>query len=339
MAVPSDVDGLRAAWRALGSGRDEEGWQTIPVSVRVPCTFFAGRHQPGGEEAVLLAFRHLATIPDLHLPQGHGFEVLTLPADPTGAGQVTLALARKASGSFEFFSIMAEDLLGLLHSCTTDNEEQILRLFLARIRAWQDFMERHREGVLSAEAEQGLFGELVMLGRMLDSGIQPESLLDTWQGPINGLQDFMIGTGAIEVKTTLSAVGFPAIISSLEQLDESMREPLFVAAVRLALDPSGITLPVMADTIRMKLNSRPAALETFDVRLIQAGLLPTAIPQYTRAFLPASIAILAVRGAFPRLARGNVHCAIRQARYEVDLDLAGAADVGLQHALELLGAA
>jgi hypothetical protein len=338
MAGPSEMEGLRSAWRALGGGRDRDGWQTIPVSVRGPCTLFAGRRMPGGEEAVLLGFHHLRTVPDSHqLPQGHGFEVLILPADRTGDDQLMLALARRTSGSSELFGMMAEDLLRLLDSCATEDEKGILRRFLARIRAWQDFMDRHREGVLSAGSEQGLFGELVMLGQMLDAGVRPESVLNAWQGPIDGLQDFVIGTGAIEVKTTLSCGQFPATISSLDQLDEGLSQPLFIAAVRLALDPSGMTLPVMADTIRMKLNGSPAALETFDVRLIQGGLLPTAITQYARRFLHASSAILPVRGEFPRLTRGNVHYSIRKARYEIDLDLTGASDVGLKHALELLG--
>jgi hypothetical protein len=339
MAEPSNLEGLRAAWRALGSERDGDGWRTIPISVRAPCRLFAGRRMPGGEEAVLVGFRNVATVPDAHLPQGQGFQVLKLKSDPTGGSHLVLALARRTEGSPELFSMMAENLLGLLDHCLTDTEEVTLLRFLARIRAWQDFMGRHREGVLPSEAEQGLFGELVMLDRMIDAGVPPEGILNAWQGPLDGLQDFVLGTGAIEVKTTLSARGFPATISSLDQLDESLCQPLFVAAVRLALDPSGATLPAMANTVRAKLNSSQAALETFDVRLIQAGLLPTIGGEYTRRFAHTSNAIFAVLGNFPRLTRGNVRHAIRGARYDVDLDLADAVDVGLSYALQLLGVA
>ena len=338
MAVPSDLEGLRAAWRALGGGRDGDGWRTIPVSVCAPCTLFAGRRMPGGEEAVLVGFRSIATVPDVHLPEGQGFEVLRLKADPTGADHLVLALARRPGASLEFFGMMADDLVGFLDGCTTEAEEGVLRRFLARIRAWQDFMDRRKEGVLSEEAEQGLFGELVMLERMIESGMPAGGVLDAWQGPVDGVQDFMLGTGAIEVKTTLSVGRFPSTISSLEQLDENLRQPLFVAAVRLALDPSGTTLPAMADIIRGKLHDNLAALELFDVRLIQAGLLPTATARYMRRFLHASSAILAVQGDFPRLTRANVHPAIRKARYEIDIDMTGAAEVGLKHALEMLGA-
>ena len=339
MAAPSDIEGLRAAWRALGGGGDGEGWQTIAVSVRAPCTLLAGRRMPGGEEAVLLGFHHVTTIPDAHLPQGHGFEVLRLPADPTGGDHLVLALTRRTGGSPEFFGMMAEDLLALLDGCVAEPEEGILRHFLSRIRAWQDFMDRHKEGMLSEEAEQGLFGELMTLGRMIDAGAPAGSIMNAWQGPLGGLQDFVLGTGAIEVKTTLSAGGFPVTISSLDQLDESLRQPLFVAAVRLALDPSGMTLPAMADIMREKLQGNGAAHELFEIRLIQGGLLPAASGQYARRFLHVSHAMLAVERDFPRLIRTNVHCAIRKARYEIDLDLAGAQDVGMRHALELLGAA
>jgi hypothetical protein len=288
---------------------------------------------------MLLGFHHVRTVSDPHLPQGNGFEVLRLPADPTGGGRLVLALARRTGGGLELFRMMAEDLLGLLDACATESEGTTLRRFLARIHAWQHFMDRHREGVLSAEAEQGLFGELVMLGLMLDAGLAPEDVLNAWQGPLDGLQDFVLGTGGIEVKTTLSTDGFLATISSLEQFDESLRQPLFMAAVGLAVHPSGATLPAMADLIRTKLNGSLMPLEIFDVRLIQAGLLPTVIALYTRRFLHASSVILAVRGDFPRLTRANVHPGIRNARYEINVDLRGAADVGLNHALELLGAA
>ena len=139
--------------------------------------------------------------------------------------------------------MMAEDMVRLLDGCGGTREETVLRRFLARIHAWQQFMNRHRESVLSAENEQGLFGELVLLEHLFDAELPPQDILDAWQGPADGLQDFMLGSGGIEVKTTLMAGGFPATISSLEQLDDSLRKPLFVVATRLALHSGGMTLP------------------------------------------------------------------------------------------------
>lgn len=167
----------------------------------------------------------------------------------------------------------------------------------------------------------------------------PERLaIDAWQGPLDGLQDFMPGDGGIEVKATLLVGGFPATISSLEQLDDSLRQPLFLAAVRLALHAMGMTLPAKSDAIRARLKDNQAALELFDARLMQAGLLRTATERYTRRFSHVSTTVMPVSDSFPRLTRAHVHPAIRKARYEVDLDLTGVSDIGLTRALEFLGA-
>ena len=334
---PSETDGLRAAWRALDGVRRGEGWQTIPVTVRAPCSLSAARRMPGGEEAVLIGFRGAPSLSDSKLPQGHGFEVLRLGRDPTGADHLVIALARRPSGSAELFAMMAEDLVGLLGRWAGARDDTVLLRFLARIRAWQDFMNRHRESVLSAENEQGLFGELVLLERMIGVGLSPRDVLDAWQGPLDGLQDFILGNGGIEVKTTLSAGGFPATVSSLEQLDDNLRQPLFVAAVRLTLHSSGMTLPEMVDVIKRRLDGNREVLDTFDIRLMQAGLLGSTISRYTRRFVHASSAILCVQADFPRLTRATVHPVIRKARYEIDLDLADAEEVQLERALESMG--
>lgn len=339
MAAPSDMESLRSAWRALAGSGESSGWQTIPVSVHAPCILLAGRRMPGGEEAVLIGFSTIKKIPDSHLPQGQGFEVVRLRNDPTGGGHLVLALARRTEASPELFSMMAEDLVRLLETCGASEEEGVLQRFLARIRAWQEFMDRHNEGMLSAEAEQGLFGELFFLDTLIQSGVPARTILDAWQGPLDGLHDFSFGTGGIEVKTTLSANGFPATVSSLEQLDDSLRQPLFLAAVRLSLDPSGKTLPGMAETVRERLCENREGLNIFEIRLMQAGFLPNTTEQYSRRFLHSPAIIFSVRGSFPRLTRGNVHPAITNARYEIDLELTGTDDVGLDLALELLGVA
>ncbi len=194
-----------------------------------------------------------------------------------------------------------------------------------------------RDGVLRQEAETGLLGEMVVLKSLLDVGVPATFALDAWQGPLDGLQDFLVGSGAIEVKTTLSANGFPATVNSLEQLDETLRQPLFVAGVRLTLGASGLRLPEFADEIRGLLRAEPTALGTFESRLVQAGYLQAFADKYVRRFTHSGTVVLRVEGEFPRLTRMNVGARVRKARYEIDLDLSGADDVGLVHALEQLG--
>lgn len=337
MAPRTDAESLRQAWRALSCKGGGEGWRTIPIQLEAPCNLLAGRHCPGNEEAIILGFRGVRLPPDSHLPQGHGFGVAKPSGEALGASHAWLALSRKAAGDIDFFAMMAGDVVRLLEGCADTGEERLFQLFLLRIRAWQNFMERGRDGVLGEEAEVGLFGEMVVLKSLLDAGMPAALALDAWQGPLDSLQDFLFGSGAIEVKTTLVANGFPATVNSLEQLDETLRQPLYVAGVRLALSTAGMNLPEFTDVIREVLKDQPSAFAIFESRLVQVGYLRGLADKYVRRFSHSGTVFLPVEGDFPRLTRINVGPGVRKARYEVDLDLSGTADVGLVHALEKLG--
>ena len=337
MALRTDAESLRQAWRALSCKGGGEGWRTIPIQLDAPCRLLAGRHCSGDEEAIIVGFRGVRLPPDAHLPQGHGFGVAKPSGEALGGSHAWLALSRKAAGGIDLFAMMAGDVVRLLEGCAEAGDERLFQLFLSRIRAWQNFMERGRDGVLGQEEEVGLFGEMVVLKAMLDVGVPASVTLDAWQGPLDGLQDFIVGSGAIEVKTTLSASGFPATVNSLEQLDETLRQPLYVAGVRLALGVAGITLPEFMDVIRELLTDQPTALGMFESRLVQAGYLQALADKYVRRFTHSGTTVLPVGGDFPRLTRISVSAGIRKARYEVDLDLSGVANVGLVHALDQLG--
>jgi Putative PD-(D/E)XK family member, (DUF4420) len=337
MVPPIDAERLQAAWRALAGDGGGKGWRTISVELDAPCRVLAGRHFPGNEEAVIIGFRGIQILPAFPLPQGHGFQVAKLESDALGDTHTWLALSRKVGGSLDLFAMMAGDVVRLLENCSSAGKERLLQLILSRIRAWQDFMECGTDGVLGQEAEVGLFGEMVVLKGLIESGVPAGFALDAWQGPLDGLQDFTIGTGAIEVKTTVALNGFPATVSSLEQLDDSLRSPLFLAGVRLALGKSGKTLSVFAAEVRGLLQDDAAALRMFENRLVQAGFLEVMADRYVRQFTHCRTSILPVGEGFPRLTRSNVGVGIRRARYELDLDLVFVGDVGLVGALKQLG--
>ena len=162
--------------------------------------------------------------------------------------------------------------------------------------------------------------------------------LDSWIGPLDGLQDFELGTGAVEVKATLSAQGFPAKIGSLEQLDDSVRKPLFVAGVRLSQRESGRNLPEIAESVREKLTGDAAAVSLFADRLLAAGYPQSHADRYPRRFAAEGMRVIEVGEAFPRLTPGNVPCGVRKAIYEIDFDRAPGADEDVVGVLRKLGA-
>jgi hypothetical protein len=339
MAERTDTNVLAAAWRALAGAGGGEGWKTIPIGNNEKCPILAGRRTPTDDEAILVGFGIDGTLKETQLPQGRGFALNKLQSDPTGGNKLWLALVRRSGASSDLFAMMGDDVVQLVEKNAHAPSATVLQRFLARISAWQEFMDRRSIGVLSEEAEVGLFGELVVLEALLSTALHGSAILDAWRGPLDNAHDFILGSGAVEVKTTLSSSQrhFSASISSLEQLDDSLRTPLFVAAVSLVIADNGTSLPEMASLIRQRLLSEESAADVFELRLIQAGLLPHTSNLYTRRFRTVSVSYMRVQQNFPRLIRANVHSAVRSARYEIAFDIANAEQVDLLEALRLIG--
>lgn len=192
--------------------------------------------------------------------------------------------------------------------------------------------------VLSPEAEIGLIGELTLLRAIIDAGVTSALAIESWVGPLDGIQDFELGTGALEVKATLSAAGFPAKIGSLEQLDDSTRQPLFVAGARLRQTESGKNLPTIIEAMRMAIKDDGEAQRLLAERLLAAGYIDSHADRYPRKFEHAGTRVIEVAGNFPRMTSGTVPAGIMRAMYEIDLDKAPGDNVGAEGALKKLGA-
>ncbi|QYY31647.1 PD-(D/E)XK motif protein [Cupriavidus pinatubonensis] len=315
--APQNNAEIAVAWRALAGVGGELGWRCIPVSTFGSVSLQAGRSFPGNTEALLVGFAgHYATHATA-FPQGNGFRVER--AEVGVDGKHWLALVRQPSASLELFTLMVEDISAVLAASRTVEEASLFQLFLGRIRAWQSFMKNGDEA-LGPEAELGLVGELNCLEQLLANGLPAQVALDAWVGPDDGLQDFELGGGAIEVKSTLAVAGFPAKIQSLDQLDDSVRRPLYVCGCRFRLGDDGLTLAERVERLRETLERGGAAARDFNLALLHARYLDSHADRYHRRFVEVDCQFLLVDDVFPRLTPGMVPPGVRGARYEIDLD-------------------
>jgi hypothetical protein len=294
----------------------------------------AGRRFPAREEALLAGF-YKAVVPAAEpLPDGHGFSVERI--DPRLDGKTWLALTRRSTGSIELFLAMACDVADALDAATGADGQRLLRIFLGRVRAWQEFM---RKGVqpLGPEAEIGLIGELKVLSSIIEAGVSAAIACEAWVGPLDGRRDFEVGTGGLEIKTTLSASGFPARIGSLDQLDDTVRQPLFFGGVRLRQAASGQGLPDFVEEMKDIVRGDAEAERLLSDRLIAAGYFDAHASSYSRRFVHAGLRVLRVAEGFPRLTPACVPFGVVRASYEIDLDKVPAPSLEIDTALKELG--
>ena len=335
MARPSNE--FLMAWSSLTSADTEPGWQAISIPSAGPLQLMAGRRSPDNAEAVLVGFSTTRLAAADKLPEGQGFVVER--ADLEGNGRLWIALTRKSAGSAELFAAMACDVVGALDDgvAAGTDESKLMRVLIRRVGAWQEFMRKGAQ-VLSPKAEIGLIGELTLLRAIVDAGVPAALAIESWMGPLDGIQDFELGTGALEVKATLSAAGFPAKIGSLEQLDDSTRQPLFVAGARLRQTENGQNLPGIVEAMRVAIKDDGEAERLLAERLLAAGYIDSHSDRYPRKFEQAGTRIVEVADNFPRMTSGMVPAGIMRAIYEIDLDKVSGEDVGVEGALKKLGA-
>jgi hypothetical protein len=310
------------AWASLSSNNADSGWKVISLAPAGSVQVFAGRHSPDNAEAILFHFPKGNLPRSERLPEGKGF--LVERADLTGKDGFRLALARQTEGNLELFTSMVCDVLNTIDAAAKKRtpESGLLEIFIRRVRAWQHFMSRDASP-LGPEAELGLAGELHFMALLLDAGVLPETLLEGWAGPKDASQDFYLGIGAIEVKATMSSSGFPVKIGSLEQLDHATVAPLFLAAVRFAIEEGGATLPEMVTEVEHRLENETGVIDILQEHLMGASYIKAHAGQYFRKFKPKESCIFSVTDGFPRLTPRIVPAGVTRASYEINLDHAG----------------
>ncbi|MDN8617293.1 PD-(D/E)XK motif protein [Variovorax ginsengisoli] len=333
MSLPNDE--LTLAWASLAKASDSaQGWRSIVISPVGAVPVHAGRRYPGGAEAILVRFPAEVVAPGLQLPGGAGFLV-----ERTSLGDAVtwIALTRREDGNVDMFAAMATDVAAALAPCPAADGPRAVALLLGRVRAWQEFMRKGGQP-LGPEAETGLFGELEILLALLDQGLDPVQVCEAWRGPLDGLRDFELGTGGIEVKTTLATDGFPARVASLDQLDDTQRQPLFLAAVRLRQTGGGRSLPEIIGVARECVSGDAQAQRLLDECLLASGYREEHAAHYIRTLAVTQVRFLHVDAGFPRLTSQMVPQGVLRASYAIDVDKAQTPDAGLREALTQLKA-
>lgn len=326
-------DGLISSWRALATQQSDEEWRLVNLTAIDLVTVQAGRHFPDSREALVVAFPAGWLGKVSGLPDGKGFEATLIEGNPAFLEKDVIALIRRLEGAFDIFAIMVVDLLRFLEDSRSKDARALVAGFLERVREWQSFMSRGNRP-LSQEAQAGLYGELAALQVLLD--VMPGgSAFDAWKGPMHAAQDFHLGSGALEVKSTTTTDVFKARINSIEQLD-SERQPMFLGAIRLKEDTGGSSLNNLIRMLRDLADDR-GRRRGFDALLIMAGYYDEHATHYERPLSLDEFRCFKVDDEFPVLRRAQLPAQVTAATYTLDLSSIPQPDLGIDGALSALG--
>jgi len=183
--------------------------------------------------------------------------------------------------------------------------------------AWREMFEG-RGGRLTASEQRGLFGELTVLGHLLEGEefLRPAQV---WTGPDRQPHDFRLPGWSLEVKT-LGRSGSQVEIHGLEQLAPPPSGRLTLVLVRLAEDPSGTSLPELAEHVVAAAGDSRGVIE----QLAKAGYSAADAEMYgTLRYGPPQLLGLAVDADFPALTHasllGGLPAGVEAVRYTLDV--------------------
>ena len=309
-------DGLISTWRALAKP-DGSMWRLLPLARIGVIGIDAGRRFPGNHEALIVSFPPAAGVSGQNLPEGRGFDTELMDPHPLAHDQRGIALVRRDEGSDDIFAVICVDLLRCMEAAPPDaRPAELIEILVDRMQDWQNFLARRSR--LSLEAQVGLMGELLTLETILERGMPPAAALRSWCGPLRAAQDFHLGPGSIEVKSTTARTGFIAKINSVEQLDGE-RDPQFLRAMRFEEADGADTLVAAVAGLRDSFD-RAGIGKSFEGLLFCAGYLDDHAPHYLRGLRLSEAKSLRIEANFPRLKRADMARAIRNASYSLDIN-------------------
>lgn len=194
-----------------------------------------------------------------------------------------------------------------------------LEVINTRLKRWKSFLSGKKKYLLSDREVRGLFAELEFIHECIGRSVDHLTILEGWQGPLDGPHDFVLGDFAVEVKSVTGSQKGQVRISSENQLITHLHK-LFLHVTFLAEFHDcvkGISLNKQVEIVRDAIKE-PEHREVFDSRLCETGYLE--LKDYdTPCYCITKHESFLVREGFPRIIPENLTDGIANVTYDLDL--------------------
>lgn len=195
-----------------------------------------------------------------------------------------------------------------------EKTEDAQKIFLEKLNNFQKLFEKGRFGKLKKTEIRGLYAELCFLEHLIEN-TTPRAL-DSWQGPHNGLHDFVMENHAVEVKSYMAQQSVR--ILNERQLDPHSSNKLFLATFHIQEDPSGISINEKIEILEKKFAGKLKL--QFISTLNDSGYFKTHAIYYEKFLLKENTrSLYQINTDFPSNKVLNLNPEIFNIKYQLDL--------------------
>ena len=248
---------------------------------------------------------------------------IVMMIDSSLPNQKMLHIQLLSNDNIKVFSSLCENLVETLYSLS-EPKRMVLEV-VNQLHRWKNLFGKINSNGLSKEEQQGLYGELYFLKKILfqHKANEYNSLVDLWVGAQKASKDFQGDDWAVEVKTSSGRNTLLVDINGEHQLDETSVANLFVFHLSVEIPKShGCTLPMMVRSIKETLLNNISALSSFEAKLCEAGYFDRHEEFYTeRSYITKSERYYKVSKNFPRIIESDLRQGVSNVYYQIAIGM------------------
>lgn len=232
-------------------------------------------------------------------------------------GSHALLLLLQEPSLADVFTLFVDDVLRQFGDA--QDAAQAVNILHRRFEHWQQLFARLSSDLIGMETQRGLYGELIVLRRLLDQNSGSQEVWDCWRGPYSAIHDFSSNGIALEVKTSVASA--PTMhISSEAQLDGLGWNTLMLCLVHLTEIRGGPnTLSALIQELHTRAEHESIILNAFRTKLLRVGVDQRHYDQFTEmGYEVRDLYFHNVTPDFPAIRRSTLNNAIGRVTYELE---------------------
>jgi hypothetical protein len=299
---------------------NKSGYLTRRVRAESFCDLCIAVIEPQGVRTLLLRVSRRVAEFIREYPKSEGFQVQLVQLPRDSQDYVTIQLTLTQARYSDIFTALVEDVISGVSEKAT--EETGLEEFVVRLRRWQAFLKVNPPEGLSEIAQQGLYGELLFLRKVVFPNLEFSKGLRNWTGPKATSQDFQFPGCAVEVKTTSTRQHQTLSITSERQLDDTGVGTIILLHLSLDLrQEQGETLPEIVASVRSLVAHDAIAKDELESLLFEVGYLDIHVTRYEKTgYIIREHNYFKIEADFPRIIESDLRSGIGDVRYTISVD-------------------